>query len=216
LAPDINVELLPGIRGLLTKRWALFVALIFVADLALFIASSLYPVPPSDVESVVNQAKGLVEGLSQAPLPVKVLLIFANNARIAVVEFVPVLGTIVFAVSSFTTGQVLSATAATTGIPSPLLVFAVFSSPHSWLELPAYALAAAQSLLLIYAAATRSFKFELRRTGVVMAIDMIVLFYAAFLESVTIELGLLGVPVAWVLLFPFLLGGYLAYRSARA
>jgi hypothetical protein len=71
-------------------------------------------------------------------------------------------------------------------------------------------------LLLIYAAATRSFKFELRRTGVVMAIDMVVLFYAAFLESVTIELGLLGVPVAWVLLVPFLLGGYLAYRSARA
>ncbi len=96
-----------------------------------------------------TQAQNLV-GEVQAISPTT-FVIYDNNLRIALIEFVPILGPVYGAISSYDTGLVLSATgqvpnATTTG----LFAFVItILTPIFWLEFSCYTLAVEESIAIL-------------------------------------------------------------------
>jgi uncharacterized membrane protein SpoIIM required for sporulation len=78
------------------------------------------------------------------------LSIFPHNLLIASIEFIPVIGILMFGFSIASTATVIAVEGTSTHI-SGLAIFATLMVlPHSWLELPAYAVAVSSSIYLLY------------------------------------------------------------------
>ena len=78
------------------------------------------------------------------------LSIFLHNLLVATIEFIPILGLLFFVISSVETSIVISLEGSAYHV-SGLAIFASLSLyPHTWLELPAYAIASASGIYLLY------------------------------------------------------------------
>jgi hypothetical protein len=128
--------------------------------------------------------------------------IFLHNARIVLLEILPLLGVIVFLpiglLTGIDSGHILSHRG---GLPAALVAVA---SPILWLEPVAYALAATESFYLIRAFLAKRFGLELRRAAVVLGMSLAVLFFSALLESTPIYLlqyNRVGAAVSYFLIW---------------
>ena len=79
--------------------------------------------------------------------------IFANNFMVVVRELIPVLGPAVFALSIYETARIVEVIAITNGDGVAAALGTLFLLPHTYLELPAYAIAVTESGYLVYAIA---------------------------------------------------------------
>jgi len=205
----------PAERQIFDRRWLILVLITYVVEIAFFAIVSLTPLSASQSNSILNGTSGALNQIQSEPFPFKVISIFLNNAGIMVLEFVPILGWIRFASVTLATGQVLSALGSTSGVPAAFLLIVTFLSPHSWIELSSYAVAVAESFLLLYAIPARRLRAEVSRAAMSFGLAMLLLIFAAFLESITLEFGLDGFAYAWVLAILIGLGLYLVWRSQR-
>jgi uncharacterized membrane protein SpoIIM required for sporulation len=214
-----NTPMLPAGRQSLDRRWLILVVSIFVFEVALFAVVSSMPLSAAQTNSLLNDTQGVVTQMQNEPLAFKATDIFSNNAWIALFEFVPVFGWIRFFTVTFTTGQVISALASTSGVPAVLLLITTFLSPHAWIELMAYAVAVAESLLLVYALLRRRLRAEIPRAAESLALAFLMLLFAAFLEALTVQYSsatsLAGFGYAWVVAVVVVLAFYWAWRKAR-
>jgi uncharacterized membrane protein SpoIIM required for sporulation len=175
------------------KRWPLIAGL-FVIEIALIIAISNYPFFPSELSTYENQYSNLAPVLN-ASAPSQVGAIFSNNMKVATVELIPVFGLLIFGLSLYETARVVEAIAAIKGFSVTLALANLFLLPSTWLELPAYSVAAAESVYLtynIYLGFKRGrgwFMRELRFLLVNIGLITMTLIVAAFFEVSEIQIA---------------------------
>ncbi|MEM0127849.1 MAG: stage II sporulation protein M, partial [Thermoplasmatales archaeon] len=76
--------------------------------------------------------------------------IFPHNLLIATIEFVPVVGPLLFSLSTVVTSLTVASEAFYYHINGFLIFLSLAALPHTWLELPSYAIAVSASIYLIY------------------------------------------------------------------
>ncbi|MGC8644978.1 MAG: stage II sporulation protein M [Thermoplasmata archaeon] len=197
-------------KGILMMRRLFLVT--FIAEMVLFaVLSSINYHSELLAQSLSTERSNIVSGniLSM------ILIIFPHNLLIATVEFVPIIGPLLFSISTVVTSLTVASEAFflyhTSG-------FVIFSSlvvlPHTWLELPSYAIAVSASIYLIYLVSRRELLVPYGHKVVYMYLFVVLeLAIAATFESAEIALqsrGLLvlltwiaAVPVIYLLILLF-------------
>ncbi|MGI0090954.1 MAG: hypothetical protein ACREBS_04530, partial [Nitrososphaerales archaeon] len=142
----------------------------------------------STVQMSQSQAESLVQSVQNIK-PTQVG-IFENNIRVALIEFIPIIGPAFGAISSYETGLVISATgqvpnARATGLESVIILLL---TPIFWLEFFCYSLAVEESISIIISIKnknllTKEWKWILGSIVVVVA----VLFVSAGIEVAMIN-----------------------------
>jgi hypothetical protein len=122
------------------------ILIVFVFEVVLFLIASSIPQNNPSLVSAFNSTENQV--LNQSYFG-KVLMIFGNNVRVAFLDFIPAVGMIILAVSIYSTGAVLSAFSSSLNVPGILSALGLMTLPHSWLELPSYAVAASSGLYIV-------------------------------------------------------------------
>ena len=124
----------------------LFYVMFGIEILIYLIVSSLPAVNPALLFEL-QQEQNCIDSQSFIPI---FLSIFLNNLRIATLEFIPVLGTFFYIESIVVTSYII-ALLGTQAHFSGIIVFLILSLfPHTWLEIPSYAVAASTSIYLLY------------------------------------------------------------------
>ncbi len=129
------------------RRFSVFLVL-FVAELLVFFVLPTLPFASGEQVSYTQEAKEL-GGLLNNSFMGQIGAIYTNNLKVGFVELVPGVGPLVFGVSLYETARIAQAIALSRSFPPVLLVVALFILPHSWIELPVYALATGESLFLL-------------------------------------------------------------------
>jgi hypothetical protein len=175
------------IRSKRRIRLTLFIVSLTIL-ITVFILGSMAPLSRQDAQAIVNDFQSTI-GTSPTASQ-----IFVNNAIITIQSFIPVLGIVNMAQTSYYSGLVYSAIVTVTpSSPSPLaLDFATFLFPWTWLEFAAYSLASSEGLMIIVAAITRSLRREVRRLLITIAIAMALLAIGAFIEELAISSAMAG------------------------
>lgn len=78
--------------------------------------------------------------------------IFPNNVKVATIEFIPVLGILVFLFSNINDGLIISSIGVQKHISGGILFALVGLEPHTWIELYSYAIATSFSTYVVYLA----------------------------------------------------------------
>ena len=161
----------------LSSRAIVFV-LAFVALSSVLAVASTTRLSPQDAAQL-NQT---VAGIDPTTVG-----IFFNNARVDLVEFVPILGPAFGVYVSYSTGLAISAIAQSApvqGISGLAAFLALLITPIFWMEFFSYSLAVEESVALVLSARSRqTFHSEVRwLTGSVL-LAMAVLFVSAHLEA---------------------------------
>ncbi|QGA55381.1 stage II sporulation protein M [Sulfolobus sp. E5-1-F] len=150
------------------------ILIVFVLEVILFLIASGIPQNNPSLVSAFNSTENQV--LNQSYFG-KVIMIFGNNVRVALLDFIPAVGMIILAISIYSTGAVLSAFSSSLNVPGILSALGLMTLPHSWLELPSYAIAASSGLYIIIRPR------EWVRGLLTLIIVPIELFLAALVES---------------------------------
>ncbi|MCH4815618.1 MAG: stage II sporulation protein M [Saccharolobus sp.] len=150
------------------------ILIVFVFEVVLFLIASGIPQNNPSLVSAFNSTENQV--LNQSYFG-KVLMIFGNNVRVAFLDFIPAVGMVILAVSIYSTGAVLSAFSSSLNVPGILSALGLMTLPHSWLELPSYAVAASSGLYIVIRPR------EWVRGLLTLIIVPIELFLAALVES---------------------------------
>jgi uncharacterized membrane protein SpoIIM required for sporulation len=133
-------------------RGLLLCLTLFLIEVGLFFAVTSIPFLPGEHAFYTSQANALSNQTGSSTSPQLFVLIFTNNFRIALIEMIPVLGAIFFAISIYATARVTQAIAGIDNVPALVLVLLLLLIfPHSFIELPAYAVATAEGMYLLYA-----------------------------------------------------------------
>lgn len=171
--------------------------LLFLLELALFIGTSLVPVnSPRLLDSFTVERNSLI---SHSFLTLT-LMIFTHNFAIATVDFIPAFGVFFMVASITVTGAVVSLEAAKLGVSGGLISLQLMTLPHSWLELPAYAVASGFSLYFLID--RRPLNSKLKLFLALWLFTGLELFLAASVESAEIKLEKLGIIYAYVVWLP--------------
>jgi len=188
----------------------------FIIELALFLAFSALPMSQAQYQAIVNSPSYKQINMVRAEgLISRAVSIFQNNYFLASLEMVPALGPAIFTYTTYSTARVLDALGYGSGVPGPLLFVNIMLFPHSWLELPAYAISATQSVILVYSWVKKRFFQELARTIIVWLFVGLELFVAAVIESSIITLESYGILQPLLMWIPTLVIFYIAYTLLK-
>lgn len=192
-------------------RRGLWVCLaLFIIEVGLFFAVTSLPFFPGEQALYTSQSNEINSQFQGAGLPSTFWGIFVNNFRIALIEVIPGIGLLLFAFSLYATARILQVISMNDHA-SPIIVVLILLLffPHSWIELPAYAVATAEGIFLLYAVfkwlfdstgrSSVKWRAELAQLVINIAIVTVMLLVAALFESVEIQIGLLF----WVTWIPF-------------
>lgn len=185
---------------------------LFIAEIILFYLIASFPISNSEAQSLSASYNSVQNSLQSSSLLGRAVLIFVNNVRIALMEIIPVWGAILFSISTYATSRTVEAVAivqpaSVAHLPAQVLITLLFLFPHSWLELPAYAIALTESIFLIYSGVTHNLINESRRALAVVVFVVILLFVAALFESTEITYPSYALAL-WVPALAIILGAY--------
>lgn len=168
-------------------------ALAFVAELAIFFGAMVYPINPVHQQELIKQANDILGAGGNQTSAGIFGVIFSNNVRVALAEMVPAVGAAVFAVSIFTTGQVIQALSLASSLPGPVLGMLIFLFPFAIVELSAYAIATASgSMLIIRARKRESLRNEARVFVLEIGLVLLCIVLAAAMETAAIVSPVVG------------------------
>ncbi len=153
--------------------------LIFVLELGIFIAVSLLNIHDQEL---LNAFKSEQQSITSQGLFSMIISIFPHNLMVATIEFIPVIGQIFFIISSVDTALIIAIEGSSLHTSGFFVFLSLAILPHTWLELPSYAVATSTSIYLLYL---------LKRRGSVLRSNITkVLFMYLF---VVLELAVAGV-----------------------
>ena len=216
---------LENLKLIVGKRWPL-IAILFVLELVAIVVVSTAPFFPSELTTYENQYNSTAAVLNQ-PAIGQVGGIFGNNFRVAIVELIPAFGLGIFGLSLYETARIVEAIAVIKGVGVALALANLFFLPSTWLELPAYAIAAAEGLYLIYAVylgfknGWARFVREIKFLMVNIALIAGVLIVAAVFEVSEIQIagsspaGPFYALLTWIPFAAVLAGALVFWRRAR-
>ncbi|AWR96722.1 hypothetical protein DFR86_03570 [Acidianus sulfidivorans JP7] len=166
--------------------------IIFIIELALFIGASAIPIHNQALASEFNSERNSIVSLPYIP---EVFSIFSHNFEISLIEFIPGIGVLMLGASIYSTGTVLSAITTSEGIPGWAAALSLLTLPHSWLELPSYAIATAAGIYLIW-------KRNVKRFFAMIGFVGLELFFAASIESAEIVVENINITYSYLFWFP--------------
>lgn len=183
--------------------WVKVAIVVFIVELAFLFYFSTVPIPASQVIVINNQTSSTSQNAASLTLLGRAMFLFSNNFHIAAVQFIPLFGWYTFGSVMYNTALAIEVIGINSHIPGPLIMLSLLFEPHTWLELPAYALATTQSLYLVRGVSSKKrFKFELVRTLFVFTLVAVELLIAAIFESSEISLAstgaLLALAIPWL------------------
>jgi hypothetical protein len=195
----------------MTKPRVQLYAVSLGAQLALFFAALAIPVDPVQKQSLLTGGTNVANSAVTGPPVVAMGTIFAHNASIAALEFIPIVGVGMLGFSMFSTGLVVQALAVSHDF-SPLAVGATYLMvPFFIVEMSAYALATCEGCLMVWAflrhRATREVRLFLYQGAIVIGM----LGLAATMETVSI----VRAGAALIFWVPLLFVGVAAFRKLR-
>ena len=178
------------VRSFLTSYPVMFVILLVVSQ-AFLVFASLTPFFQGEEAQYLSLVNSQTQTLEGETLAQELVAIFLNNIQVALVSFVPFLGTLTLSASSYNTGRALQIIAAQRSFsPSGALVV-LYLLPHTLVEEVGYPLATALGYYILTHWNTVSFsnlsaRWHRGSTKILLSITcLIVLFaFAATLEVV--------------------------------
>jgi len=167
----------------LSTRAKIF-AIVFIILSGVLGYSSTIQLSPQDAQSLYLQVKGITPTANG---------IFLNNLRVALIEFIPLLGPAFGVYVSYSTGLALAAIAQAnpgahvSGLESFLILLI---TPIYWMEFFSYSLAVEESIALVVSLRRRDFfeKKEWRWLLISLFLVVSVLFVSARLEASLVAL----------------------------
>jgi uncharacterized membrane protein SpoIIM required for sporulation len=212
-------RLLPEPRSrIVESNWVRVALLIFVLQVFIFYASVSSPMSQTEAVSLAAQYGTLNDTLSsQQTILGKAWYLFSHNVVIALGEVIPGFGLGLFVFSSYVTSRTLEALAiaqpgTVAGLPAQLVLTSLFLVPHTWLELPAYAIATTEGCSIIYAGLRHRIRLETPRLLAVLIFILLELIVAALFEAAEIA----SPSLALLLWLPALLIFAAVYFSLRS
>lgn len=203
------------------KRWPL-IAMLFALEVALILIVSNSAFFPGELTNYRNQYNTTSAVLNQTA-PGQVAGIFSNNFKVANVELFPAFGLVILGLSIYETARIVEVIGIVKGVPVAAALANLFFLPSTWLELPAYAIAAAESIYLVYAIylgfkdGWSRFVREIRYLIVNVMLIALVLIVAATFEVTEIQLEQGPYPLlslaTWI---PFVLVFWVGLRFWRS
>lgn len=199
---------------LMDSKWLKVFLAVFIVQILLYYVIVSLPISDSEASSLSSSYNMLNQSIQQQDSVFsKAMYLYSHNLLIAFVELVPFLGLPFFGISTYLTSRTLEAVAiiqpsSVGNLPPQLVVSLLLLSPHSWLELPAYALAVTEGIFLIYAIVRRTLRSEYRRLVIVAILISLQLFVAATVEAIELQYPIL----AFYLWLPSILYFYMLYR----
>jgi uncharacterized membrane protein SpoIIM required for sporulation len=201
--------------------WEKTAAEVFIVEVVLLFILSAVPLPSSISSVLLSQYQYLKGGIYAQGFLAAAITIFLHNFLNATLELLPLIGTLWFLVSTSITSITVSAIGPSLGASGPLIVFSLFLSPHTWLELPAYALAATEGIYLfiaMFGMGSVGTRAESRRFVMVWAIVAVELLVAATFESS--EISLEGISplyyfLTWIPFFIILIAVIIVRRREK-
>ena len=142
-------SILDTLKIIVGKRWPL-ITVLFLAEIAVIFVIANAPFFPSELGTYENQYNTTSAVLNQGAAG-QVVGIFSNNFRVATVELIPLLGLFTFGLSLYETARIVEVIAIVKSVGVGLALANLFFLPSTWLELPAYSIATAESIYLVYA-----------------------------------------------------------------
>lgn len=184
------------------RRGLLLAVALFLIEVVLFFVVSSLPFFPGEQAAYTAQSSQISSQFTNATLFTQFSGIFLNNFRIALIEFIPGLGLLLFAFSLYATARILEVISISDNLPPVVVVLVLLLLfPHSWIELPAYAVAVAAGtyfgLALIGWRKTK-WRPEIGVLLINVAIVTVMLLVAALFESVEIQIGGLLFLATWI------------------
>ena len=184
------------------RRGLKVAAIVFLIELLLFVATVNVPFFSGEQQSYSESAKQIESKLSGATPLGQVVEIFGNNMKVALIEFIPGFGAFFFSASIYQTARILQAISLDMNFPAQVLLVILFLLPHSWLELPAYAISTSEGIFLLYSAArwlaTREpdrMRMEMGQLILSIILVIVTLGVAAIFEVSEVQLGLTGLAM---------------------
>ena len=124
-----------------------FLTLLGIEFLIYIIVSSIHFSDPTLLATFQKEQSSI----TSQPIPVMFFDIFLNNFRVASIEVIPIIGPFFFVASGFVTALIISLEGGTLNVSGLAVFISLLLYPHSWLELPAYAVAVTISVYITYA-----------------------------------------------------------------
>lgn len=176
------------------KIRAKFIPIVFIAFLTLFIAGSLTPLP-SDLAKILYEQlnRTAYEITKDRDLEILTFKIFINNARVATMCVIPLVGVFFSFLVMLSTGLGLSSISLFSNRSRVELLLTTLSAPHTWLEILSISLVSVESIILSYLILKRlPVRKELGITLSVLFLSLSTLALAAGIEAMLILGGLRG------------------------
>lgn len=178
------------LASMVTGTWLKVTLIVFAVEVVFLLFGTIIPVSQSTVNQISGQNSNLANTVATMGFVGRTMFIFFNNFRLGALEIVPAVGWFIFGYSMYNTALAIEVLGIVAHLPGPLIAFTLFLQPHSWLELPAYAIATTQSFYLVSTFARRSrFRFEVARSGIVFLLVAAELIVAALFESLEISIA---------------------------
>ena len=132
-----------------------------------------------------EEATRLIEEFSEVIGPNPTAMdIASRNIFICLLLFIPVAGPCILAFVSYNTGIMASALAQYSGSMTSIQIFlSMFLFPWAWLEISAYSLASAQSIMLLFGGFTRSLRKEAKYFLISLVLCLLLLGLASVIEA---------------------------------
>ncbi|MEM3265093.1 MAG: stage II sporulation protein M [Thermoplasmata archaeon] len=138
-------------KGFLYKNGTLLLRrlfiITFIVEISIFIAVSSLNIQNDALLAIFKSEQQSITSMS---LIAMIFEIFPHNLLVATLEFIPFIGQILFVLSSAATALILALEGSSMHISGLFVLFSIAIFPHTWLELPSYAVATSTSIYLIY------------------------------------------------------------------
>lgn len=145
--PDLVIKCFMSHSEWMTRILRNAILLTFGVELVIYaIVSSMSFNNPALLDSFRSQQTSII---SQSPLLI-FFAIFTHNLLVATLDFIPAFGTFLFVQSAISTAMIISLQGTAAGVPGLALFLTLLLLPHSWLELPVYAISMTGGIYLIY------------------------------------------------------------------
>ena len=119
----------------------------FGIEILIFLIVSALPAVNPTLLIAFKQEQSTIDTQSYFPM---FLSIFPSNLRVATLEFIPALGIFFYFDSIVVTSYILALEGTAKGISGISIFLSLALLPHTWLEIPSYAVAASTSIYLLY------------------------------------------------------------------
>jgi uncharacterized membrane protein SpoIIM required for sporulation len=135
----------------------------------------------------LEQANQTLNDIGREAENVTAISIFLNNAQIALISFIPILGSVWMAFVQYNTGYLFGNLAKAYGIDFISLISYAITTPDGLLEYSAYIFALSESFIIVYSTLEKNIKERLsKHTWKTLLIVVGLLLIAAIVEAASI------------------------------